>query len=48
MALIVSAIRAKRLCTGALLKFLGDGCIIKWLTQLEEIDKFGNSNDKSV
>lgn len=48
MALIVGAIRAKRLCTGALLEFLGDGCIIKWLTQLEEIDKFGNSNDKSV
>lgn len=48
MALIVGAIRAERLCTGALLGFLEDGCIIKWLTRLEEIDKSGNSNDKSV
>lgn len=33
---------------GSIAWLLEDGCIIKWLTRLEEIDKSGNSNDKSV
>ena len=39
IAMIVGAIRAERFCDGALLGFLKDGSILKWLKRLEEIDK---------
>ena len=39
IALLVGAIRAERFCDGALLGFLTDGSIVKWLRRLEEIDK---------
>lgn len=38
MALIVGAIRAERFCDGALLDFLENGSITKWLERLYEID----------
>ena len=41
MALLVGAVRADRFCEGALLDFLNDGSIKKWLMRLQEID----SND---
>ena len=39
IALLVGAIRAERFCDGALLGFLLNGSIEKWLRRLEEIDK---------
>ena len=38
-ALIVAAIRAEQFCDGALLDFLQEGCIAKWLARLKEIDR---------
>lgn len=38
MALIVGAIRADRFCEGALLEFLENGSVAKWLRRLKEID----------
>lgn len=38
LALIVGAIRAERFCDGALLGFLKDGAIIRWLERLKRID----------
>ena len=39
LALILGAIRAERFCSGALNSFLEQGCIDKWLTRLQEIEK---------
>lgn len=39
MALIYGAVRAERFCSGALNSFLELGCIEKWLTRLQELDK---------
>ncbi len=36
LALLLGAIRAEKFCNGALLKFLKDGSILKWLTALKE------------
>lgn len=44
LALIMGAIRAERFCNGALLEFFKDGCVLKWLKRLKEID---NSNSKT-
>lgn len=38
MALLVGAVRAERFCNGALLSFLMNGCILRWLRRLEELD----------
>ena len=44
MALIVGAIRAERFCDGALLGFLGNGCVVKWLERLKQIDDIKGEN----
>lgn len=38
MAFLVGAVRAERFCNGALLSFFKNGCILRWLRRLEEID----------
>ena len=38
LALIVGAVRADRFCDGALLGFLEDGAISRWLERLKRID----------
>ena len=43
LALIMVAIRAERFCDGALLGFFKDGCILKWLKRLKDIDWQANS-----
>ena len=42
MALLPGAVRAERFCDGALLGFLEDGSIIRWLLRLREIDNGGS------
>lgn len=44
LSLIMGAIRAERICEGALLNFLEDGRILKWLKRLKNID---DSNTKA-
>ena len=39
MALLLGAIRAEKFCSGALKTFLELGCIEKWLTRLQELEK---------
>ena len=38
LALLVGAVRAERLCDGALLYLLRRGCVQRWLGRLEEIE----------
>ena len=38
MAMILGVIRADRFCEGALLAFLEDGIISKWLSRLYSLD----------
>ena len=38
LALIMGAIRSERFCDGALLGFFQDGCMLKWLQRLKDID----------
>jgi len=38
ICLLIAAVRAERFCDGALLRFLKDGLIQRWLKRLEEID----------
>lgn len=45
MALIVCAIRAERFCDGTLLGFLENGCIVKWLERLKQIDDNSSIKD---
>ncbi len=40
VALIMGAVRAERFCDGALLSFFKNGCILKWLKRLQEIDGY--------
>lgn len=42
-ALIYGAIRAERFCDGALLAFLKDGTIVRWLERLKTLDKDSNN-----
>ena len=44
MALIVGAIRAERFCDGALLSFWENGCMVKWLERLKQIDDIKGEN----
>ncbi|MFW6016615.1 MAG: DUF6508 domain-containing protein, partial [bacterium] len=39
IALITAAFRAERFCEGALLSFIENGSMIKWLKRLKELDK---------
>ena len=39
MSLLLGAIRAERFCDGALNSFLESGCVQKWLSRLQEIEK---------
>ena len=39
LAMILGAIRAERFCDGALLGFLEEGSIARWLERLEALDK---------
>ena len=39
MALLVGAVRAERFCDGAMLNFLENGSIQKWLKRLQELDE---------
>ncbi|MBR3123930.1 MAG: tyrosine-protein phosphatase [Mogibacterium sp.] len=43
MALLVGALRADRFCEGALLGFLEDGSVARWLERLKEIDEADNA-----
>ena len=38
MALIVASMRGERFCDGFLLRLLNEGCVVKWLKRLKEID----------
>ena len=38
MALIVASMRGDRFCEGFLLRVLNEGCVVKWLRRLKEID----------
>lgn len=38
MALIVASMRGERFCEGFLLRLLDEGCVVKWLKRLKEID----------
>ena len=38
LALIIGAIRAERMSDGVLLSFLKDGCLIRWIKRLKDID----------
>lgn len=38
MALIVASMRGERFCEGFLLRLLDEGCVVKWLKRLDEID----------
>ncbi len=44
MALLMAATRIERFCEGAMLDFLGSGCISKWLQRLKDIDDGVESN----
>ena len=43
MALLVGAVRAERFCDGALLEFLENGSIKRWLERLRELEPDENS-----
>lgn len=43
IALIYCAIRAERFCDGALLAFLKDGTIVRWLERLKTLDADGKN-----
>lgn len=38
MALIVASMRGERFCEGFLLRMFDEGCVVKWLKRLKEID----------
>lgn len=39
LALIMSVVRGDRFCEGLLATFLKNGCIVKWLERLKELDE---------
>ena len=43
LALIMSVVRGDRFCEGLLAKFLKNGCIVKWLERLNELDEQGSN-----
>lgn len=45
MALLMSVIRMDKFCEGAILGFLKDGYVLKWLKRLKELDEEKNSDD---
>lgn len=38
MALLLGAVRAERFCDGALLHFVENGCVLRWIQRLKELD----------
>ena len=46
IALLTGAIRIDRFCEGTLLSMLENGCVIRWLERLEEIDKEDEAEQK--
>lgn len=39
LALLIASLRAERFCDGALLEFLKNGAVIRWLKRLQELDE---------
>ena len=39
LALILCVFRTERFCDGTIKEFLGNGCILRWLEKLKEIDE---------
>lgn len=39
LALILCVFRTERFCDGTIKEFLGNGCILRWLERLKEIDE---------
>ena len=39
IALLIGAVRADRFSEGALLDLLEEGCVLRWLERLKEIDR---------
>lgn len=44
MALLLGACRTDQFCEGALLGFIEDGCMKRWIERLQEIDGRDNAN----
>ena len=38
LAMIVTIVRSDRFCEGLLLRYLGNGMMLKWMKRLKEID----------
>lgn len=39
LALLIASLRAERFCYGALLEFIKNGAVIRWLKRLQELDE---------
>lgn len=39
LALLIASLRAERFCDGALLEFIKNGAVIRWLKRLQELDE---------
>lgn len=39
LALLIASLRAERFCDGALLEFIKNGAVIRWLKRLQEFDE---------
>lgn len=39
LALLIAPLRAERFCDGALLEFIKNGAVIRWLKRLQELDE---------
>ena len=39
LALLIASLRAERFCDGALLEFIKNGSVIRWLKRLQELDE---------
>lgn len=39
LALLIASLRAERFCVGALLGFIKNGAVIRWLKRLQELDE---------
>lgn len=48
IALLIGACRAERFCDGALMDFLENGCIIRWLKRLEALDGNVSNADSNI
>lgn len=39
LALLIASLRAERFCDGALIEFIKNGAVIRWLKRLQELDE---------